>query len=329
MGQIKIEKPDFKYQPFILYACDENLRYRSSAGGVVSQLIKFMFEKGYVSSALTFEFSPESFYIPKIAYSYEDYRITGSIYHEIDIVSFIKKNINSFTDRFVVTALPCQVKAIKEIARRNKKDVFVISLTCSAQQTKEATYYLLDYLGIERKYVEFLRYRGNGWPSGIYIKTKDGKEYRVDNSYSIWMYIFHSLIFSLDRCISCKDTFGMNSDIVVADPWLERYVKNEKKGATITIANTEKGYLLLENAIKDKYLCIKEKITKEEVVKSQRYTLEKKYVQRKYKKFYKKMKNLFQTPFYKNVIFKRFPKIHVRVLAFLTHKILFKIAGEK
>ncbi len=324
MKNVKPENPEFKYKPYILSSCDYNTRFKGSAGGVVSEIIRYMFEKGYINSALTFYFDRKNFYLPEIAYSFDEYNITGSIYHEIDIVSFIKKNINSFTDRFLVTALPCQVKAIKEIAKRNKKEVFVISLTCSAQQNIEATYFLLDYLGIKKEKVKVLKYRGNGWPSGIYIRTDDGKEFKVGNIDSIWMYMFHSYIFSLDRCLTCSDTFGIKSDVIVADPWLERYLKKEKTGATITVPNSEKGFLVIKNAIKDKYLCIIEEIPTEEVILSQQDTIKRKFVQRKHRKLFKKMAGLFRTKIYKNFIFKNFPELHLRVINAILHKIFFK-----
>ncbi len=318
MKTINVEKPNFKYSPYVLYACDKEIRFKGSAGGVATQLIKYMFDKNYISSALTFKFAGENLYIPKIARSFEEYNITGSIYHEIDIFSFLKENIKNFTDHFAITALPCQVKAIRKIAERHNKNVIIISLTCSAQQEKEATYYLLEYLGIDSSDVELLKYRGNGWPSGIFIRTKDGKEYKIENINSIWMYIFHSMIFSLDRCITCKDTFGIESDIILADPWLKRYKEKEKIGASITIPNSEIGNLLIEKAIDDKYLCVNEKITIQEVIESQYLTLEKKYIQRKYRKFFKFLKS----------IFKYFPYLHFKMLSILYHKILFKMVGE-
>jgi coenzyme F420-reducing hydrogenase beta subunit len=179
----------------------------------------------------------------------------------------------------------------------------IVSLICSNQLEKEATYYFLEKNNIDVNKITDFRYRGNGWPSGIQIKT-DEKEYFFHNNTSKWIDVFHSQIFNLNRCLSCKDTFGLSADFSIADPWLKRYVENDKIGSSIVISHTNKAEVVISNMIEEKALDVIELLTEEEVIVSQKGTVQKKYILIKYKKFFKLLIKLFRTNIYKQCFFK-------------------------
>ena len=109
-------------------------------------------------------------------------------------------------------------------------------------------------LGVEEKNVSYLQYRGNGWPSGIQIKTKDGKDYFIKNNDSMWMEIVHSRLFIQPRCCGCRNTLNDFADIVLADPWLPEYVKTEKEGQTLFATHTGIGEELVSSALQNRYI---------------------------------------------------------------------------
>ena len=279
---IHIQRPKFRYEPLILCAADEKIRYKASSGGVVSAIIRYLFEEGRIQNAVSYEFDKYEWFKPKLINSYEEYHIVGSIYHDVELIKFVKDNATDMKGRILVTCLPCQVKAVRKILEENKIESFIVALTCSAQMSKEATHFLFNKFGIEEKDIEFFRYRGNGWPSGVQIKTRTNK-YFFHNIKSIWIDIFHSQLFTLKRCFSCKDTFGLEADMSVADPWLERYTTTEHIGATLVVAHTDKGNGLIQEALQSGTLKLKENISQFEAVKSQDWTLKKKYIFRKHR----------------------------------------------
>lgn len=307
-----MENPEFNYPPRVLASSNKEIRYKGSSGGVITHIIKYLFDSNKVNSAINFRFSGIELFEPKLIFSYEEYEHTGSIYHEINIYKFLKENINNIKSPIVITCLPCQVFTIKRLLKKNNIESFIISLVCSSQLEKEATYYFLEKNNIEIGKVSDFRYRGNGWPSGIQIKTED-KEYFFHNNDSNWKYLFHSQIFTLNRCFSCKDTFGLNADFSIADPWLERYIKKDKIGSSIVVSHTEKAEQVILDAMGEGILDVIELLDQKEVILSQEYTLQKKYIILKYKKFFKKIIKLFRTKIYKeNIIY--FSKYHHYVL---------------
>jgi coenzyme F420-reducing hydrogenase beta subunit len=216
---------------------------------------------------------------------------------------FLKDNINQVKSPILISCLPCQVVPIKRLLVNNGIENIIVSLICSNQLEKEATYYFLEKNNIDVNKITDFRYRGNGWPSGIQIKT-DEKEYFFHNNTSKWIDVFHSQIFNLNRCLSCKDTFGLSADFSIADPWLKRYVENDKIGSSIVISHTNKAEVVISNMIEEKALDVIELLTEEEVIVSQKGTVQKKYILIKYKKFFKLLIKLFRTNIYKQCFFK-------------------------
>lgn len=310
---IHIQSPQFRYEPLILCAADEKIRYKASSGGVVSTIIRYLFEEGRIQNVISYEFDRYEWFKPKLINSYEEYHIVGSIYHDVKLIKFVKENISDIKDKILVTCLPCQVKAVRKILEENKIESFIVALTCSAQMSKEATRFLFKKLDIKEKDIQFFRYRGNGWPSGVQIKTRTNK-YFFNNNKSIWTDIFNSHVFTLKRCFLCKDTFGLEADISVADPWLERYITTDNIGATLVLAHTDKGNELIQEALKSGTLKLKEKISQFEAVKSQAWTLKRKYVLRKYKTLFNPILKVMRSNIYISLISTfNLIRIHTRV----------------
>lgn len=298
-----MENPKFNYQPKVLVSTNAEIRYKGSSGGVITQIIKYLFEISQIKNAISFRFSGAELFVPKLIYSFEEYEHTGSVYHEINIYKFLKKNINHVQSPILITCLPCQVVPIKRLLDKNNIENIIISLVCSNQLEKEATYYFLEKNNIDVNKIIDFRYRGNGWPSGIQIKT-DKTDYFFHNNTSKWIDVFHSQIFNLNRCFSCKDTFGLSADLSIADPWLKRYVENDKTGSSIVISHTKKAEELIQKMIADKVLKVIELLTLEDAVLSQKGTLQKKYILMKYKKSLKLLINFFRKEEYKKIFYK-------------------------
>jgi coenzyme F420-reducing hydrogenase beta subunit len=311
----EMEHPQFNYDPQIMHASDERTRLAASSGGVVSALMDHLFGCDQIKTAVAFDFDRFTFYSPKLIFSHKDYRPVGSIYHDMDLVRFIKNNLETIQSSILVTCRPCEVRAIRAILSGKGIDSLIISLTCSAQLTKEATDYLLRRERIDKSDVVSLQYRGNGWPSGVQIVTSNRK-YFFPNNTSIWLHIFHSHIFTLKKCFSCQDTFGMSSDLTVADPWLKRYVDSETRGNTIVLAHSQKGSDAIAGALSAGYLEVQETITRDEVLLSQLGTLRKKFLFRNSRIFRKVILPLIRSRlygfFWKSIGF--FPLVHYKLI---------------
>lgn len=305
----------FKKKPLqisILSSTDEEIRYHGSSGGVVTAIAKYLFGKKLVSSAIAYKFGGPNLFVPYLAFGIEDYSQTGSIYHEVELFGFIRENLDRIKSPVFVTCLPCQAKSIKIVLEKNGIEAFVVALVCSEQLTKDATYDFLKRNKIRIEDIEFFRYRGNGWPSGMTVFMKNDKSYFFDNLSSEWPYFFHSTIYNLKKCFCCLDTFGYEADLSVADPWLKRYKNNEKIGCSIVSIYSEEAKNIIKQMLKDGFLNLHEEIDYEELKNSQRGTIRKKDIYIKNKKAVHFLVALYRNRIYK-IFFMKFPKLHCKL----------------
>ncbi len=238
------------------YSTNESIRYHSSSGGIGTAIINYLLERNDYGTSLTFFFDKNACkYVPKLIYSFADYNNLGSIYQDIDLVSFIKENLPHIRNGIVITCMPCQVNAIRSILNRAQVKHFIISLFCSGQTTVEGTWCYYSLLGIKKKDVDLIQYRGNGWPSGIQIHLNNGKIIRRDNYTYPWTLIQKSLLFRPKRCLSCPYLTSPNADVSIGDPWLKRYIDNDTTGHSMILCNSE-GERIIQRMLDEQALSI-------------------------------------------------------------------------
>ena len=260
---------------FLAYSLDSDIRYKGTSGGVGSSLLKYLFEHRVIQTSISYEFNRKKIeYVPKIIHSFDEYKIVGSIYHDINLLGFIKENLAQIKGGFACFCLPCQTNSIRRVIEQTNQQCFLLGLTCSSQQQKAATYFLLEKLKIKAEDVRYLQYRGNGWPSGIQIELQSGQKIQIPNNDSVWTQIFHSRLFILPRCFMCENTLNSESDISMADPWLKSLQDKIGGGKTIIMVNSEAGHALWSIAFE--YVCEYEVVKEIDAVESQISTIKRK-----------------------------------------------------
>lgn len=309
--QLMVERPDFPNGGWMLYCADFSRRHEGSAGGVVTELTRFLLEQQKVKTALGFDYDTEAAcFSPKWMYSPEEVFTAGSIYHEIALIKFLYRSIDAVVPPLLITTLPCQVAPVRAICKKFGIPVHIVSLVCSGQLTLDATKDLFRRVANGRQVIRY-RYRGGGWPSGVRIQCSDGEEIFLENNSSIWTDIFHSAVFNLSRCFKCKDTFGMKADVTIGDPWLPRYVQNETEGVSMCIPHNLWATELIDWMMSEKRLALQEIINSEEILRSQQGTLEKKAVYRSYPKTISFLVSLYKSSIYQRFVYKRNIKRHL------------------
>lgn len=315
---------NFVTDAVVAYSSNRKTRWASSSGGVVSELIRYLFSIGFVATAIRFTFTPQNYYSPELIYNFDDYNITGSIYHNINLIAFLRRNITAIEGRIVVVCLPCQVSPIRHVLNRHRVQSFIICLTCSAQMRKGATTFFLNAHKIDRNMVTCLQYRGKGWPSGITITMDDRREISFRNTRSDWECIFHSYVFHLSRCLRCNRVFGCGADINVGDPWLSRYKREGGDGCSMVLVCSGQGQAVLDGAVRFGAILIRERLTTSEVIESQLSTFIKKYVLCRHRRAFRFLFRMIRSNIYVHNVFK-YPLVyryHYRIV----NKIIFLVA---
>ena len=271
---------------YIGYSSNEELRYNASSGGIGSAIIKYLLESRQYGTSMTFVFNAEKcMYEPKLIYDFSEYNNCGSIYQETDNILFIREHLKDIRDGIVVTCMPCQVNAIRNILNKSNIDNFIISLCCSGQTTIQGTWFYYKLLGVKKTDVCDMQYRGKGWPSGIRISLKNGDVIKKDNYTYPWTLMHRSLLYRPKRCLSCTFKTNPNADTSLADPWLKEYIENDKIGSSVIICNSE-GQGVLKNMIKTGRVVLK-KVEEAVYVQSQLGTIEIKAQSNRHKSFNK------------------------------------------
>ena len=304
---------------YIGYSKESELRYKASSGGVGSAIIKYLLSTGEYGTSMTFVFCKNEYkYVPKLIYNFSDYNNCGSVYQDVNVISFIRDNISNIKNGIVVTCMPCQVKAIRSILAKNGVKYFIISLCCSGQTTIEGTWYYYKLLGISKENVKCIQYRGNGWPSGIQIELYNGDIIKRNNYSYPWTIIYQSLLFRPKRCLNCTEKTSNAADISLADPWLKEFMENDSKGNSVVICNDD-GNSLIKEMEENELLTVTE-VDENKYIESQLGTIQYKRESIKNKRFNRLVGKMgIDGSFYKRIMTSSvlFLKIHIRLLGIL------------
>jgi len=259
-------KKENEYTPFLGnfescylgHSTDTNIRWNATSGGLITSILAFCFKTGLIDCAIVASSSAETPLISRAVIATSEKEILqafGSRYAPIPINAAIKEAL-TMGERIAVVGLPCHIQSLRraevQLPELKNKIVLHLGMFCSHNVSSHATDFVLLHKGLKTRDVLEFSYRGKGWPSGIRIKTKQGKIAYIPNSKSIWASLFSSFVYSTPYCLSCTDQTNELADISFGDAWLPDVVERDKIGRSICITRTEIGTSVLEQAVQAK-----------------------------------------------------------------------------
>lgn len=263
------------------YANDDVIRYRSTSGGLVTQLLLFALDKGIIDGALVTKMtnndnspSPEPF----IARTKEEIlEASRSKYCPVPANVALKQLLQlPVSDKIAVVGLPCHLNGIRKAEenseRLKKRIVLHLGLFCSHSFSFKGLEFLCHRYNIAIQDIDTIHFRGNGWPGLIEIECKDGKRISFQNNEPLWDSIFNTQYFSPKCCLFCDDLTAEVSDLSFGDAWIPEIMQSETEGISIVIARTSEGKKLLDAAASNRWICLLP-TSRYDVVKSQRLFL--------------------------------------------------------
>lgn len=263
------------------YANDDVIRYRSTSGGLVTQLLLFALDKGIINGALVTKMnnydnslSPEPF----IARTKEEIlEASQSKYCPVPANVALKQLLQlPECDKIAVVGLPCHLNGIRKAEenseRLKKRIVLHLGLFCSHSFSFKGLEFLCHRYDITIQDIDTIHFRGNGWPGSIEIQCKDGNRISFQNNEPLWNSIFNALYFAPKCCLFCDDLTAEASDLSFGDAWIPEVMQNETEGMSIVIARTSEGKMLLDAAASNRWICLLP-TSRSDVVKSQRLFL--------------------------------------------------------
>ncbi len=243
------------------YSADEDLRYKATSGGIVTSLLLSAFENGDIDSALTVESKDGDPFKAHAVIARNKRKILesmGSKYLPVEFSAALRQVIRDDSiKRIGIVGLPCHIEGIRRASEilpdLRKKIVFTIGLFCKQTKNLHFTDLVLTKIGVERKQVREIKFRGDGWPGHIQVTLESGKtvKYPYDTFNSLWATFSCTPVY----CLLCSSPMAEFADISVGDAWLDEY-RGDRKGISLFLVRTKAGVKIIDQATRDKQICV-------------------------------------------------------------------------
>lgn len=269
----------FKYpnEVFCMYAKKNEIRCKSTSGGIATLIGKKIIENGGVVYGASNLFNCSNFKFTRIDKIEELYKIQGSKYVHCWIEDAYEKAKNDLINgrKVLFTGTPCQIAGLKSFLKMDYDNLITVDIICHGVASQKLLFEDLKQYNINRKDYSIITFRDE--------KGYNLKLYKNSNDYKNGKYFFSKLanrdfyyknflrgnIFR-ENCYDCKYARKERiSDITLGDFWglnnKSKLFENKEKGISAVIIMTLKGKNII-NSIKDE--CIFEKRLYDEVFKS-------------------------------------------------------------
>ena len=227
---------------YIGKACDERIYRNSQSGGLVSAVLKYLFNTGKIDAAIVCKVTDAMEYTSKatiVTSSEELLECQKSSYVPIDMVSALKG-----TDKYksiAVVGTGCHIQGINVL--RNFKDEYkerisyTLGLICERTLCKTSTDVLYNaYFKKDKKRIIWKDKTINYKNARLVIKTENGKQKVLPR----WQRFVLKDPFTNPRCRICFDKLNVHADMVFGDPWGMSEV-DWQNGMSLVLTRSERG----------------------------------------------------------------------------------------
>lgn len=293
---IKADKMVGRYlRCFTGHSNEEDIRYHCASGGMVSQVLIFLLEKGYIDGAVVTAFYPKNELLVRSYISHnreEVLQAKGSKYAPVSLHGMAQAIKKEKGTRYVIVGLPCHIQGfckLEAIDRKLREKVIGhFAIYCSSGRTFYLTEHVFKERGIRKENLTYFAYRDEGCLGSLVAKQR--RNIRVTNSNSeISLYnkdevykekyqsYYHPLrsFFIPRRCLFCIDHYGELGDVCFGDIHIRPYI-DDKIGVNSLVVRKQQWLDLLEEAQSEGFITLDE-ISVETLNASQQMAGKKKY----------------------------------------------------
>jgi coenzyme F420 hydrogenase subunit beta len=243
------------------WSAEPAVRQKAAAGGTLSGLGRYLLASGEVEAIVHVRARADRPWLTEAVVSRNpDEVLDGaqSRYGPSSPLIHVRRLLDEGT-RFAVIAKPCDVSAMRALARRDarvdRQVPYLLTIFCGGVHHAHIPKAIMRFHGVDEHDVEVFRYRGEGWPGPLRVQTKDGTSH--DMTYQgAWL----DRPWSYDmqfRCKICPDAVGEVADVSVPDGWIlsnGKPVYDDAPGTNLAVVRTERGRQLVSRAVAAGYL---------------------------------------------------------------------------
>mgnify|MGYP000770141126 FL=1 len=247
---------------YATHSTNSQIRKYAASGGFVTSFLCFLLESEICDGVLISRrngVTGQSF----IAKTTEEVISSKtSIYAPVNYAKGVKELLNTDCKKVAVVGLPCNIQAVANLEKINRKvaeRVFLkISILCGKTPTTHAYRYIAKTAGFTYDRISAVCNRGNGWPGFLEITHSKG-QYKIPYRAFMSMGTVLSSPYLCNRgCLSCVDGIGLTADMVVCDAWTEKYTRQESDGWNFVLTKTQDADTLLHKNGIEKFVHIED-----------------------------------------------------------------------
>lgn len=244
-------------ETYIGYIKNEEIRRRSSSGGIFTALAEWMLEQGGVVIGAAFD---ESFQVHHIVVEIKEEleKLRGSKYVQSNLKSIYPTVKQYLQDgrKVMFSGTACQIAGLKKyLKNENVEQLYTVDVLChGVPSPKVWRMYLADKVKTYSSQIVRinLRDKKNGWNNySVCIQFDNRKEYCNPFFQDQYTKMFLDNLDLRPSCYDCKfKCFPRMSDITIGDCWGIESIKPEmddNNGTSVIIINSYKGKMLFDN----------------------------------------------------------------------------------
>lgn len=241
------------------HATDPEIRFKGSSGGALTAISAYCLEIAGMHGVLQIAQHPDDPIRNSTRLSRtraELMAATGSRYAPASVCDSLEE-VEHAPAPCVVVGKPGEMAALcnaRELRPTlDAKVGIALSFFCAESPSTEGTAALLTQMGVERKSVTNLRYRGYGWP-GHFAPTLTGQsEPCAKMTYGdSWAFLQRYRPWSVHLW---PDGSGELADVTCGDPWYDK-PDGQNPGFSLVVVRTQRGREIISGAMKAGYLTL-------------------------------------------------------------------------
>jgi coenzyme F420 hydrogenase subunit beta len=235
------------------FSKDETIRRTGASGGVLSSILIWLLEKGYIQGAVVTRMNPEEPWMTQtmIARNCEEILEAAQSKYIITSVNEILPEIEEFEGNLAYIGLPGQVQSIRKLQSINDPAVKNIKYVFgpfygNTLHFSSIISFLRSYKEKDYKQIKQLNFRYGEWPGNMRIEMQNGRVIQLPKFHANYLIPFHILKNSL----LCTDLSNEFTDISVGDAWAPVY-EERGKGFSMIIVRSNTGKEIFEQMLSE------------------------------------------------------------------------------
>jgi len=242
---------------------DDEIRMKSSSGGMFTLLAKTVFDKGGVVCGARYTDDYMGVYHAWAKNMEELAPLRGSKYVQSDTRKTYAEAKKYLDENKVVlyTGCPCQIAGLYKYLGKEYDNLYTADLVCHGQNSITAYWsYITEYAdGKKIEKVDFRDKTFYGWSTPTVVYFKDGTVKKTPWNNNVWYEGFLNGIINRESCYSCPYANDTRvGDVTLADCWQVHRINpdyDDRRGTSLVLVNSKKGERIFEEAKRNMKLC--------------------------------------------------------------------------